>query len=186
MSTNRAEATTRPASAWCGCTASRAHSSARLRRNWSGSNVHSASASASAKSRLPIGRTRIRAGSSVPSVRRPRCCSAASRDAGLAHPRRARRPRLQRRRPSTCPDNEALRYGKEFGNRGQCNPTYFTVGNLVKYLVRAARREGHDHRGHRRAATSSSRPARAGRAASACTSPSTARRCATPASTGSA
>ncbi len=33
-----------------------------------------------------------------------------------------------------CPDNEALRHGKEFGNRGQCNPTYFTVGNLVKYL----------------------------------------------------
>jgi predicted nucleotide-binding protein (sugar kinase/HSP70/actin superfamily) len=32
-------------------------------------------------------------------------------------------------------DNEALRYGKEYGNRGQCNPTYFTVGNLVKYLV---------------------------------------------------
>ena len=26
------------------------------------------------------------------------------------------------------PDNDALRYGKEFGNRGQCNPTYFTVG----------------------------------------------------------
>ena len=25
--------------------------------------------------------------------------------------------------------------GKEFGNRGQCNPTYFTVGNLVKYLI---------------------------------------------------
>jgi predicted nucleotide-binding protein (sugar kinase/HSP70/actin superfamily) len=23
---------------------------------------------------------------------------------------------------------------KEFGNNGQCNPTYFTVGNLVKYL----------------------------------------------------
>lgn len=34
-----------------------------------------------------------------------------------------------------CPDNEALRYGKEFGNRGQCNPTYFTVGNLVKFLT---------------------------------------------------
>jgi predicted nucleotide-binding protein (sugar kinase/HSP70/actin superfamily) len=33
-----------------------------------------------------------------------------------------------------CPDNDALRFGKEFGNRGQCNPTYFTVGNLVKYL----------------------------------------------------
>ena len=34
-----------------------------------------------------------------------------------------------------CPDNEALRFGKEFGNRGQCNPTYFTVGNLVKHLT---------------------------------------------------
>lgn len=32
------------------------------------------------------------------------------------------------------PDNDALRFGKEFGNRGQCNPTYFTVGNLVKFL----------------------------------------------------
>ncbi|MEI2764079.1 MAG: acyl-CoA dehydratase activase-related protein [Dermatophilaceae bacterium] len=29
--------------------------------------------------------------------------------------------------------------GKEFGNRGQCNPTYFTVGNLVKHLMRPAR-----------------------------------------------
>src|SRR5262249_38723099 len=34
-----------------------------------------------------------------------------------------------------CPDNDALRFGKEFGNRGQCNPTYFTVGNLVKFLT---------------------------------------------------
>jgi predicted nucleotide-binding protein (sugar kinase/HSP70/actin superfamily) len=34
-----------------------------------------------------------------------------------------------------CPDNAALTFGKEFGNRGQCNPTYFTVGNLVKYLT---------------------------------------------------
>ncbi|HEU4409020.1 MAG TPA: 2-hydroxyglutaryl-CoA dehydratase [Polyangiaceae bacterium] len=33
-----------------------------------------------------------------------------------------------------APDNAALQYGKEFGNRGQCNPTYYTVGNLVKYL----------------------------------------------------
>lgn len=32
------------------------------------------------------------------------------------------------------PDNNALQYGREYGNRGQCNPTYFTVGNLVKYL----------------------------------------------------
>ncbi|MGM0575981.1 MAG: 2-hydroxyglutaryl-CoA dehydratase [Myxococcota bacterium] len=34
------------------------------------------------------------------------------------------------------PDYEALRIGKEFGNRGQCNPTWFTVGNLVKTLMR--------------------------------------------------
>jgi predicted nucleotide-binding protein (sugar kinase/HSP70/actin superfamily) len=34
------------------------------------------------------------------------------------------------------PSNDALRLGKEFGNRGQCNPTYFTVGNLVKYLTK--------------------------------------------------
>jgi predicted nucleotide-binding protein (sugar kinase/HSP70/actin superfamily) len=34
-----------------------------------------------------------------------------------------------------APDNDALRVGKEFGNRAQCNPTYFTVGNLVKYLI---------------------------------------------------
>src|SRR5260370_2989319 len=34
-----------------------------------------------------------------------------------------------------CPTNEGLQVGKEFGNRGQCNPTYFTVGNLVRYLI---------------------------------------------------
>ena len=34
-----------------------------------------------------------------------------------------------------CPDYDALRVGKEFGNRAQCNPTYFTVGNLVKFLI---------------------------------------------------
>ncbi len=33
------------------------------------------------------------------------------------------------------PDNSALTFGKEFGNRGQCNPTYFTVGNLIKFLT---------------------------------------------------
>lgn len=40
------------------------------------------------------------------------------------------------------PDNESLRIGKEFGNRGQCNPTYFTVGNLVKYLTHLRDVEG--------------------------------------------
>lgn len=32
------------------------------------------------------------------------------------------------------PDKKAFQLGKEYGNNGQCNPTYFTVGNLVKYL----------------------------------------------------
>lgn len=41
-----------------------------------------------------------------------------------------------------CPDYESLRYGKEFGNRAQCNPTYFTVGNLVKELCRLRDEEG--------------------------------------------
>ncbi len=31
-------------------------------------------------------------------------------------------------------DVAAFQTGKEFGNNGQCNPTYFTVGNLVQYL----------------------------------------------------
>src|SRR5450432_4013727 len=44
------------------------------------------------------------------------------------------------------PANAALRYGKEFGNRGQCNPTYFTVGNLVKFLTERGRKEGLDPR----------------------------------------
>jgi len=34
------------------------------------------------------------------------------------------------------PDVESFQIGKEFGNAGQCNPTYFTVGNLVKHLQR--------------------------------------------------
>jgi predicted nucleotide-binding protein (sugar kinase/HSP70/actin superfamily) len=41
-----------------------------------------------------------------------------------------------------CPDHQALRVGKEYGNRGQCNPTYFTVGNLVKELCRLRDEEG--------------------------------------------
>ena len=41
-----------------------------------------------------------------------------------------------------CPTYEALRVGKEFGNRGQCNPTYFTVGNLVGELQRLVNQEG--------------------------------------------
>ncbi len=34
----------------------------------------------------------------------------------------------------SCPDIAAMNLGKEFGSRGQCNPTYFTVGSLLKRL----------------------------------------------------
>jgi predicted nucleotide-binding protein (sugar kinase/HSP70/actin superfamily) len=40
------------------------------------------------------------------------------------------------------PDNESLQYGKEFGNRGQCNPTYYTVGNLIKFLTQLRDEQG--------------------------------------------
>lgn len=36
--------------------------------------------------------------------------------------------------PLPTPDRRAFQAGKEYGNNGQCNPTYFTVGNLVRYL----------------------------------------------------
>jgi predicted nucleotide-binding protein (sugar kinase/HSP70/actin superfamily) len=32
------------------------------------------------------------------------------------------------------PNLVAYHLGKQFGNAGQCNPTYFTVGNLIRYL----------------------------------------------------
>jgi predicted nucleotide-binding protein (sugar kinase/HSP70/actin superfamily) len=41
-----------------------------------------------------------------------------------------------------CPDTEAFQTGKEYGNRAQCNPTYFTVGNLVKTLIRLRDEKG--------------------------------------------
>lgn len=34
----------------------------------------------------------------------------------------------------SVPDKKAFQLGKEYGNNGQCNPTYFTVGNLVQHL----------------------------------------------------
>jgi predicted nucleotide-binding protein (sugar kinase/HSP70/actin superfamily) len=34
------------------------------------------------------------------------------------------------------PDVAGFQLGKEFGNNGQCNPTYFMVGHLIKYLQR--------------------------------------------------
>ncbi len=47
-----------------------------------------------------------------------------------------------RTRALDCPDVKALQVGKEFGNRGQCNPTYFTVGSLIQELVRLRDEEG--------------------------------------------
>ncbi len=40
------------------------------------------------------------------------------------------------------PDFESFQTGKAYGNRGQCNPTYFTVGNLVKYLKNLQEEQG--------------------------------------------
>jgi predicted nucleotide-binding protein (sugar kinase/HSP70/actin superfamily) len=42
--------------------------------------------------------------------------------------------------PLPVPDHDALVWGKEYCNRGQCNPTYYMVGNLLKHLqaLRAA------------------------------------------------
>ena len=34
------------------------------------------------------------------------------------------------------PNKKAFQLGKEYGNNGQCNPTYFTVGNLVQFVQR--------------------------------------------------
>jgi len=39
-------------------------------------------------------------------------------------------------------DNRGLQTGKEFGNRGQCNPTYFTVGSLVRFLLDRQEKDG--------------------------------------------
>ncbi|MGL1935936.1 MAG: hypothetical protein OCD01_12985 [Fibrobacterales bacterium] len=49
--------------------------------------------------------------------------------------RAALKPVGIRFRPLETPGNKALEFGKEYGNRGQCNPTYFTVGSLIQQLV---------------------------------------------------
>ena len=40
------------------------------------------------------------------------------------------------------PNVSAFQLGKEYGNNGQCNPTYFTVGNLVQHLQTIERERG--------------------------------------------
>jgi predicted nucleotide-binding protein (sugar kinase/HSP70/actin superfamily) len=42
------------------------------------------------------------------------------------------------------PDVKAFQLGKEYGNNGQCNPTYFTVGNLVQFLQKLEK-QGMEH-----------------------------------------
>ncbi len=43
-------------------------------------------------------------------------------------------------KPLPIPDNDALSLGREYCSKGMCNPAYYTVGNLLKYLfqLRAA------------------------------------------------
>ena len=38
------------------------------------------------------------------------------------------------------PDNVSLSVGREFCNRGMCNPTYYTVGNLLKFLIEESKK----------------------------------------------
>jgi len=38
------------------------------------------------------------------------------------------------------PDVAGFQLGKEYGNNGQCNPTYFTTGHLIKYLQELERK----------------------------------------------
>ena len=54
-------------------------------------------------------------------------------------------------RCESCPCRmlPAFQLGKEYGNNGQCNPTYFTVGNLVQYL-QSLEAAGHAAPGHSR------------------------------------
>lgn len=44
--------------------------------------------------------------------------------------------------PFKTPGNSAYELGKEYGNRGQCNPTYFTVGSLIEHLMYLRDKEG--------------------------------------------
>ena len=75
------------------------------------------------------------------------------------------------------PDVVGFQLGKEYGNNGQCNPTYFTVGNLVKHLqslefaVSPSRRSS--------TTTSSSPQAPVVHAGSECTNPNIVWRCRT-------
>src|SRR5579872_7118999 len=65
------------------------------------------------------------------------------------------------------PNVAAFQAGKEYGNNGQCNPTYFTVGNLVQYLQFLRKKASRGRRFW--TTTCSSLPAPAAPAASACT-----------------
>ncbi len=39
-------------------------------------------------------------------------------------------------------DNDSLEMGKAFCNRGMCNPAYYTVGNLLRYLQKIQQEQG--------------------------------------------
>jgi len=41
-----------------------------------------------------------------------------------------------------APDLACLQIGKEYGNNGQCNPSYFTVGSLLEHLRRLRDQQG--------------------------------------------
>ena len=64
---------------------------------------------------------------------------------------RSRGARLQRAGARAARTTTRCASARSSATVGQCNPTYFTVGNLVKYLFRLRDEEGHDGRAHRQA-----------------------------------
>jgi hypothetical protein len=77
------------------------------------------------------------------------------------------------------PNKKAFQLGKEYGNNGQCNPTYFTVGNLVQFVQNLEAKGLTKDEICDRYVFFTAAPAAP--AASACTNPNTAWPCAMPA-----
>ena len=105
------------------------------RRARASSKPKSAPASGSTSKTSSGSRTWPTRSSPRPSAPRSRCSSAASPSRTTTSSKAALKGLGYNVLTLECPTNDALRFGKEFGNRGQCNPTYFTVGNLVKFLI---------------------------------------------------
>ena len=138
------------------------------------------------RDRASTGSTPSRASSRASSASTRPSSSAASRWRTTCSSRRRSAASATRCTRSTCRTTTRSSPARSSATAASATRRYFTVGNLVKYLDHASRQARHDHGRRSSRTTCSSRPAPVAPAASACTSPSTARRSATPASTASA